>query len=85
MGNEEDKASDVARFVRDYQEIVYTIGPEAVRKAVLAWLTDEHAAAFTDDTTLKFCTGGSIAVTTRFSGSGVEGDSAVPKGNSDAI
>lgn len=58
--------ADVERFVRNTEEVVYTVGPDSVRKAILEWLGDEHAASFNETTTIKFCAGGSIAVTTLF-------------------
>jgi predicted phage gp36 major capsid-like protein len=73
--------ADVARFVRDIQEVVYTVGPDSVRRAILSWLTDEHNAAFTDTTAIRFCAGDSIAVTTRFA-SGME---APPGGETEQI
>jgi hypothetical protein len=63
--------SDVTRFVRDFQEVVYTVGPDSVQQAICAWLYDHHDASFTPETTIKFCEGGSVAVVTIFA-SGME-------------
>lgn len=58
--------SDVVRFDSDIQEVVYTVGPETIRRAVLNWLEDNHSAVFTEETTIRFCEGNSMAVTTLF-------------------
>jgi hypothetical protein len=58
--------ADVVRFEQDIQEVVYTVGPDSVRKAILAWLYDTQGGVFTEETELRFCSGGSVAVTTRF-------------------
>jgi hypothetical protein len=58
--------SDVVRSVREIDEITYTLGPDEVRRAICAWLYDEHGGVFTQDTTLRFSEDGSVVVTTPF-------------------
>jgi hypothetical protein len=58
--------SDVVRHVRGIEEVIYTLGRESVRRAILSWLYDTQDGAFNEETELQFCEGGSAVVTTRF-------------------
>jgi hypothetical protein len=58
--------ADVVRFVSKIEEVVYTVGPDSLRRALLKWLCDEHGAAFNQTTMLRFCDGDSVTVTTKF-------------------
>ena len=57
--------ADVVRFVRNVEEVVYTVGPETIRRALMGWLIDQHGAGFNAETVVRFC-GDSVTLTTRF-------------------
>ena len=58
--------TDVVRLDREFQEVIYTVGADALRRAVLGYLYDEHLGSFTDETTVEFRDDGSVVVATRF-------------------
>ncbi len=72
--------ADVVRTVREFQEVVYTVGTDSLCKAVLAWLSDEHDASFSKETQVLFFEDG-VTVTTRYA-QGIEarqgGDGTAP-------
>jgi hypothetical protein len=57
---------NVVRSARTFDEIVYTVGPDEIRGAVLAMLYDDHAASFTPETSVEWTQDGGAIVTTRF-------------------